>query len=174
MGLYDIVGDAEYVGDDEMGADDETGYDIVGAGKKRRMAGLAGTPKRVLSDAPDIARRQISPIPFTTIPPNGTVTVTFRPQRPIRVERLILDGVVAAGGSVAGVFLTDMLVGAEPQFVNGGAVPLSTFQPNAFGTSLKGNTAQPGIDVSLTFRNTNAGVGQDASIGGAVIGTSLT
>ena len=69
------------------------------------------------------------------------------------------------------MFLTDLLIGAEPQFVNSGAVPVSAFQPTAFGTELRGNTAQPGITVTLRLQNTTGGA---VTIGGAVIGSSLT
>lgn len=184
-GLSDIVGDD--VGDAEMGADDGvSGYDMVGEGevgrRRQRMpqrrgparlpaalaARVPGLPEgaRVVDDVPQIGRRQIAPIPQTTVPANGSVTVEFRPQRPIRVERLVIDGT-----SLTGIFLDDFLIGAEPQFVNSGSVPASTFAPTAFGVGLRGNTAQPGISVSLRFSNTT---GQQQTIGGALLGTSLT
>jgi len=157
-GLYDIVGG---------------GYDIVGAPPARRgqrmPTRIPGNPSmgvRVMTDTPDVMRRQISPIPLTTIAAGATVDVEFRPQRPLRIERLILDG-----SSTAGVFLTDLLIGAEPQFVNSGAVPVSAFAPTAFGTDLRGNTAQPGITVTIRLQNTT---GAGVTIGGAVIGSSLT
>lgn len=186
-GLSDIVGDD--VGDAEMGADDVSGYDMVGEGevgaRRRRMpqmpqrrglarlpaaqaARIPGLPEgaRVVDETPQIGRRQIAPIPQTSVPANGSVTVEFRPQRPIRVERLVIDGT-----SLQGIFLDDFLIGAEPQFVNSGSVPASTFAPTAFGVGLRGNTAQPGISVSLRFSNST---GTAQTIGGALLGTSLT
>jgi hypothetical protein len=190
----DYVGGGEFIGGeyvgDEVGGEDVSGlydivgqsYDIVGAPRRgqqrqpaqrqpaqRQPARMPGNPSagvRVMTDSPDIMRRQISPIPLTNIAANSTVDVEFRPQRPLRIERLILDGTV-----VAGVFLTDLLIGAEPQFVNSGAVPVSAFQPTAFGTDLRGNTAQPGITVTIRLQNTT---GAQVTIGGAVIGSSLT
>lgn len=175
-GLTDIVGDE--MGADEMGADDVIGDEI---GNRRRMQrrpargmaaprlsplpGLTGSA-RVVDEVPQVGRRQIAPIPFTSVNPGQTIDVELRPQRPIRIERLVLDGAV-----VAGLFLQDILIGAEPQFVNAGSVPFSTFQPQAFGTDLRGNTAQPGIAVTLRVFNSTAGV---LSFGGALIGTSLT
>lgn len=170
----------EYVGEDVSGHEDVSGmydivggYDIVGAPPARRgqrmpprMAGNPSAGVRVMTDSPDIMRRQISPIPLTTVAANSTIDVEFRPQRPLRIERLILDG-----SSTAGVFLTDLLIGAEPQFVNSGAVPVSAFAPTAFGTDLRGNTAQPGITVTIRLQNTT---GAAVTIGGAVIGSSLT
>lgn len=158
VGGYDIVGE-------EVGGDDVGGYDIVGGPRRPRMPGLP-QGVRAISDKPDVGRRQIAPIPLTTIPANSTVNVEFRPQRPIRIERLIIDG-----ATIAGLFVTDILIGAEPQFVNSGAVPASVFAPLAFGTDLRGNTAQPGISVTIAFQNTT---GAPITFGGAVIGTSLT
>jgi len=177
--LSDIVGD-DVMGDDVMG--DEMGYE-VGARRRRAAPSRAASPspspspsgrqlpglvgqERVLSGTPSVGRRQIAPIPFTTVAALSTVDIELRPQRPIRIERLVLDGAV-----VAGLFLQDILIGAEPQFVNAGSVPFSTFQPQAFGTDLRGNTAQPGIAVTLRVFNSTAGA---LSFGGALIGTSLT
>lgn len=183
-GLTDIVG--EDVGDD---VGDEMGYDVSGyeigaprrgpGGMRRgpvrgmpmpramaaRIPGLTGQTA-VVNEVPSVGRRQIAPIPLTTVNALSTVDVELRPQRPIRIERLVLDGV-----TLAGLFLTDLLIGAEPQFVNAGAVPASTFAPTAFGTDLRGNTAQPGIAVVLRFQNTTGGA---ITVGGALIGTSLT
>lgn len=167
-GEFDIVGE-DFVGEDYVGGQ----YEIVGAppprqAPMRRGSPVAGLPpgQRVMRSEDDIARRQIAPIPLTTIAAGATETVEFRPQRPIRIERIVLDG-----ATVAGLFVTDVMIGAETQFVNNGAVPVSCFQPNAFGTSLRGNTAQPGISVTLRIYNsTNVSL----TLGGAVIGTSLT
>jgi hypothetical protein len=173
----DIVGDHYGV----EGYGDEVGLaDIVGEAVKKavaqvqqqrgrqappRMAGLVGA-QRVVRDTNTIARRQMSPMPLTTVAAGATATVSFRPQRPIRAERLVLDG-----ASIAGVFVTDFLIGADPQFVNSGAVPVSVFTPSGFNMELRGNTAQPGIDVTLTFQNTT---GAAVTLGGMLLGTSLT
>lgn len=171
-GLTDIVGDE--MGADEMGADDVMGYEVGAARRRRaparpgqmaRLPGLTGAA-RVVDEVPQVGRRQIAPIPFTTVNAGQTIDIELRPQRPIRIERLVLDGL-----TVAGLFLQDILIGAEPQFVNAGSVPFSTFQPQAFGTDLRGNTAQPGIAVTLRVFNSTAG---NLSFGGALIGTSLT
>ena len=170
IGLADIVGD-----DSEIGLEDIVGA-VVAEVKKQaangqrvrgmnRIQGLSGA-QQLRNEGNSVARRQIAPIPLTTIAAGATATINFRPQRPIRAERLVLDG-----SAVGGVFLVDFLVGAEPQFVNSGAVPVSAFQPQAFGIDLKGNTAQPGIDVTLLIQNTT---GAPVTIGGMLLGTSLT
>jgi hypothetical protein len=174
-----------YVGGlDIVGYDHVDGYDIVGGPSQgpapvrgmaiprgpgvqrgRPVAGMRGG-EHVAHEMPDVARRQISPIPATLVPPGGTASVSFRPQRPIRIERLVLDA-----ATVQGVFLTDLLIGADPQFVNAGAVPISVFQAQAFGTELRGNTAEPGIEITLSLLNTTVA---PVTVGGCVIGTSLT
>lgn len=176
----DIVGDQYGVeGDDEIGLQDIVGEAVKrvlqrraaggapsgGARPTGRMAGLVGQ-QRIMRDNASIARRQMAPMPLTTVGAGATVTVSFRPQRPIRAERLVLDG-----ATVAGVFVTDFLIGAEPQFVNSGAVPVSVFSPTGFNMELRGNTAQPGIDVTLSFNNTT---GAPVTLGGMLLGTSLT
>ena len=167
VGGYDVVG-TEDVGSAEMVA----GYDLVGGPSQRRgqqrSSPIAGMPmgSRVMADKPDVARRQISPIPITTVAAGASVSVEVRPQRPIRLERLIIDG-----ATLAGLYITDLLIGADPQFVNAGGVPAGVFAPTAFGTDLRGNTAQPGITVTINFQNTT---GAAITFGGAFIGTSLT
>jgi hypothetical protein len=188
-GLTDIVGEdiGDEMGADDVGDDGVMGYDLVGQTRRRMMrraqaarnfmpgalpaaraVRVPGLPPdvRVVDETPQIGRRQIAPIPQTTIAAGASVDVEFRPQRPIRVERLVLDGT-----TLVGVFLNDFLIGAEPQFVNAGSVPASTFAPTAFGVGLRGNTAQPGISVTLRFQNLG---GAPVTIGGALLGTSLT
>ena len=168
IGLTDIVGG----GYGEVGLADIVGEAVRGALAKARggqgaprMPGLVGNQK-LLNDNASIARRQMAPMPLTMVPAKNTVTVTIRPQRPIRAERLVLDG-----QAINGLFVTDFLVGAEPQFVNSGAVPASVFSPSGFNMELRGNTAQPGIDITLVLQNTT---GAPIVIGGMLLGTSLT
>lgn len=163
IGMVDLVGEVglnEIVGDAVK--------KVLAQARRPQQQRPAGLPPgaTIRKDQNSIARRQISPIPLTTIAAGATEVITWRPQRPIRVERLVVDASVANG-----VFITDFTVGAEPQFVNQGAVPTSAFAANAFGTELQGNTASPGIDITLVVRNTTGGA---ASVGGMVIGTSLT
>lgn len=171
----------QYVGayHDEVSGEDVSGYDIVGAPEGYDIVGapparrtpprMPGNPSqgvRVMRDQPDVMRRQIAPIELTTIAAGVTATIELRPQRPIRIERLLLDG-----AAVGGLFVTDLLIGAETQFVNSGAVPVSVFAPTAFGTDLRGNTASPGITVTVRVLNST---GAPLTIGGAIIGSSLT
>jgi len=179
-----MAGERQYVGayPDEVPGEDVGGYDIVGAPEGYDIVGapparrqfqqpprMPGNPSqgvRVMRDQPDIMRRQIAPIELTTIAAGATATIELRPQRPIRIERLLLDG-----ATLGGLFVTDLLIGAETQFVNSGAVPVSVFAPTAFGTDLRGNTASPGITVTVRVLNSTGGA---LTIGGAIIGSSLT
>ncbi len=166
IGLTDIVGQYGEVGlADIVGEAVRNAVAKARGGGAPRLPGLVGNQK-LMDDNASIARRQMAPMPLTTVPANSTVTVTIRPQRPIRAERLVLDG-----SQIAGIFVTDFLVGAEPQFVNSGAVPATVFSPTGFNMELRGNTAQPGIDITLVLQNTT---GAGITIGGMLLGTSLT
>lgn len=161
----------EYVGGlDIVGGYDIVGYDAHIGAAPAKTYGMAPNARLAMS-TPDVARRQVAPISSKQILAGQTVTLTFRPQRPLRIERLVLDGAAAGGGGLGGVFVQEILVGAEPQFVNTGDCPISTFSPFSFGTALQGNTAVPGIDISISVYNST---GATVTVGGAVIGTSLT
>lgn len=115
---------------------------------------------------PTVIRRQVLPIPATSVPASGTVTVTLQPQRSFRVERLILGSTV----SPSQIVVSDISVGAERQFVAAGDVPISAFSPDAVGTQLRGDTAQPGTTVTITLRNLSGSSAETVS--GAFFGSS--
>ena len=134
--------------------------------------------ERIGERRPDIARVQVSPLPQNILVPGAgsTQSVTFRPMRPLRIERLVLEAFEVDGAGVVlgvsfGVGVAALTVGADPQFVNDGIVPISTFSNNAVGVALRGNTVNPGVDVTITFFN---GRLNPVNIVGAIIGTSLT
>ena len=138
--------------------------------------------ERIGIQRPDVARRQLSPMPViqlgaaTAGPPvvPTTASLTTRPMRPLRIERIVLVASKTAGGpaSTGSTFITQLVVGAEPQFVNAGAVPIEVFAFNAVGVVLQGNTVNPGIDLTFDFANFDSTSG--IVIGGTIIGTSLT
>lgn len=104
---------------------------------------------------------QYLPIPVTTIADAASVTLTLTPQRPIQVSRLVLVT------PDVGFILTDFRVGATPQGVQTGAVPVEIFAPGAFGVGLRGDWAYPGTTISLSFTNNS---GASGTVGGAIIG----
>lgn len=191
-GGYEIVGWAPYAGD----SPEVSGYDIVGQAKAAAarpmlpLAALAGLgpgnaapqappgmmpvygpalPARPMvqqSASPSEMRRQVLPVGNQSIPAGGTVTFQTIPQRPFRCERLVITHAGAPGD----VLVNDVRVGATPQFVAAGSVSAEVFQATAVGSSLRGDTAQPGITVSVQVQNTSAG---PLTVNAAIIGEAL-
>jgi len=158
VGGVDIVGIARRAGITPAAA--------MQAVRQGRVPGL-GPNQRVGMNTPDVARTQISPMPSATIPANSTTTLTWQPQRPFRLERLFLQ---STGVNVDFV-VEGLTVGADPQFVNDGAVPGTMFLSTAVGGHLRGNTANPGVTLSIVLRNLT---GAPITVFGGIIGTSLT
>jgi len=189
---YEIVGWAPYAGD----SPEVSGYDIVGQAKAAAarpmlpLAALAGLgtattpqappgmmpvwgpaalpqrPTVMQSASPSEMRRQVLPVGNQSIPSGGTVTFQTIPQRPFRCERLVITHAGAPGD----VLVNDVRVGATPQFVAAGSVSAEVFQATAVGSSLRGDTAQPGITVSVQVQNTSAG---PLTVNAAIIGEAL-
>jgi hypothetical protein len=131
-----------------------------------RMPGLQ-TGAHVVQRIPDVARSQLSPLPIMNLNANQTSTFTWSPQRPFRLERLFLQ--TQAGN--LDFIVNGLTVGADPQFVNNGSLPGTMFLPNSFGVHLKGNTANPGVIISIEITNTT---GAAIVVSGGIVGTSLT
>lgn len=171
MAEYDIVGEepqTEVVSGDEP----ETGFLPSFRGLRlpfpRRPAQPAASsgPAIVPVQPRGVLRRQILPIPATTINGGQSATVTLQPQRAFRVERLVLASSVTPTQCV----VSDISVGASRQFVSAGDAPLAAFAADAVGTGLRGDTASPGTTVTITLRN----LGDSAeTISGAFFGESL-
>lgn len=151
---YDVLG-----GDDSM----EGEFDIVGAARR----GLPMRAARMPTGQPARAYQWVLGFPSTgSVAAAGTVTITARPQRPFRVERLVIPA--AAGVWVVSQFV----VGADSQLVNlGGEVDASTFSPTAVGITLSGSSATSAMDISLTLINISAAAATLRGI--ALIGTAL-
>lgn len=172
--MYDIVGEDQYIGEDQDISGD-VGFlpalrgfpGLIGPRAQPRPAQPAQPvgPTLVPRSVQGILRRQILPIPATTVGAGASVTVTLQPQRAFRVERLVL----ASSVSPSQVVVSDISVGAERQFVSAGDVPLSAFSADAVGTGLRGDTAQPGTTVTVTLRNLG---GSAETISGAFFGSS--
>jgi hypothetical protein len=123
--------------------------------------------QRVGQSMPDVARAQISPLPQMALAANASQTFTWQPQRPFRLERLFLQ----SSGNNVDFVVTNLNVGADPQFVNDGQIPGTMFLPTAVGCHLRGNTANPGVTLTITLTNLTAA---PITISGGIIGTSLT
>lgn len=114
-----------------------------------------------------VTRRQISPLPRTSVLKNTTAIATVLPQRAIRVQRLVLQ----SDTSPTVLTVNNITVGARPQFVNAGNVPIGVFASNAFDVELRGDTASPGISITVEFENPAATA--DEVVSGAIIGEAL-
>lgn len=186
--MYDIVGEDQFdiVGEEPESTDvsGEVGFGPFRFGgpiaslargfrapmaPARPVTGAVATPSgaTVIQRAPTgVTRRQILPIPATSVAGGGQATITLQPQRHFRVERLVL----ASNAAPSAVVVSDISVGAEREFLGAGDVPIAAFAADAVGTGLRGNTASPGVTVSITLRNLGTGAEQ---ISGAFFGTSL-
>lgn len=190
---FEIVGWAPYAGDSP-----EVGYDIVGQAQKAAaiarpmlptglLGGMFGTaqpsgggmmpvvapvqqlpPRPMVQQqaGPSELRRQVLPVGNQTVAAGATVTFQAIPQRPFRAERLV----ITHAGTPGDILVNDVRVGATPQFVAAGSVAAEVFQATAVGSSLRGDTAQPGITVSVQVQNTSAG---PLAVNASIIGEAL-
>jgi hypothetical protein len=110
--------------------------------------------------------RQIAPLPATTVAAGGVANAVIQPQRGFRLERLVLESSVSPSNTT----VTNITVGAEPQFISAGNVPLSVFAFNAINTSLRGDTAVPGITITVSLANSG---GAPEIITGTFLGPSV-
>lgn len=152
---YDIM-----QGTDELSGE----FDIVGASVRRpKRGGLTRMP----SGGNARAYQWILGFPSTgAVAAGATVTITARPQRPFRVERLVIP--TTAGNFV----LSQFVVGADSQLVNiGGEVDASVFSPTAVGIMLSGSSATSAMDIALTLTNITAGALTLRGV--TIIGTAL-
>jgi hypothetical protein len=155
-GGYDIVGD-----DDVGAAAASKGAAIT------PQAGLSGRGPRLVREAPNrVMRRQFAPVPNTVVPAGGSTVVAVRPQRIFRADRLVLNSTTVPSF----VTISEINVGAQPQLVNQGNIPISVFAANAFDTYLRGDTATPGIDITIRLDNSG---GAPETVGGTFIGESV-
>ncbi len=104
---------------------------------------------------------------------SGTqLTLTARPQRAFRGERLVLTS-VRDGASTDGLLVTiaDIKIGDVSQKVGGGVLPANVFSNDAFGVRLMLDAAVPGVDITLILNISGAPTGADfLIISGAIIG----
>ena len=166
--------DLEFGYDDEIGADalDEifsgdaiVGTEIVGADNRRRLLGQPQRGPQVVKTTRKVLYRQLLPIPATSVATTVTATITMKPQRLMRVERLIIDAVTAPDFDIQ-----SLNIGQENQYVAAGLVPAGIFVPDAVGVTLRGSTASVGTEIVMQVTNNNAST---KTFKGAFIGTVL-
>jgi len=77
-----------------------------------------------------------------------TATLRGFPQRAFMMRRLVISlGRTGPSALASLVTVTQLTVGADPQFISTGAIPADVFSNNAVGTRFKPNAARPGITI---------------------------
>lgn len=131
------------------------------------MARKLAASQTLVRDLPARKSREY-PLPITSpsaIPAGLSATITINPQVPFRVERLVISS------DVAGSFTLDNFqVGKNPQFAAAGSLPCRVLQENAVGVRFRGDTAVPGITVTLQVTNVSSGA---AFLRGMIVGTAI-
>ena len=101
-----------------------------------------------------------------------TLTLSAKPQRGFRGERVVLDIRRVGPTAIASpVILARFAVGDLNQLVGGGALPAEIFAADAFGVRLMLDAAFPGVNVDLTFTIPAAlAPGDQIFVSGGIIG----
>ena len=86
----------------------------------------------------------------------NTLNLAAAPQRAFQMRRLVIDFGRVGTSSTGLVQVTQLTVGADPQFVQTGAIPASMFSSAAVGLGLKGTGARPGVTLTLSLSVTPA------------------
>lgn len=162
---------ADFGDDDDSGAD-YMGDDEIGAAVRRTLKkkGLAPTKQNVSKTiksrlaatgrgGDDPGRVQMLPINSTgTIAGGATGIASANPQRQFRADRFTVSPSRSSAG--AELWLVNSInIGVDPQFVaTSGAVAGSSFDPQATaGANMRGSTAVPGIDITVSVTNFTVG-----------------
>lgn len=121
----------------------------------------------VLPGAPGISGLQI-PLGFGTHTflnaAATSVTLTARPQRPVRPIKLVIIVNRSAGATAEAVTVTNLQVGQVSQFGGSAALPAEAFTADNT-LPLAGTSAQPGIDITITLAVSAApGVGESIAV----------
>lgn len=173
-------------GYDDMGGDDDGDM-----GARRRVvrrgwplpalpARPAVQPRRAALNAyqPDATGLPLDQImPFTNGQFTSAVTalnLTGNPQRAFQPRRLVVELGRVGPTSTGLVQVTQFTIGADPQFVSTGSIPVTMFQATAVGIMLKPAAARPGITITLSLSLTGALTAPDViNVSAAAVGPAL-
>jgi hypothetical protein len=131
-------------------------------------------------DPPEFARREALPLNSgnTTVPQNGTLVITSRPQRPaFRPERLFISGPVGGSYTSATVetaaawLVNDVSIGNKSQLAQAGQLPGDMFANLAIDSFVSFDTVQTAMDVTLSVQYVGVSITQVSFVGG-MLGTS--
>lgn len=165
----EIQGD-DFVGDDFVGAEgDDLASLLAIAGAAKRATRGRPAPSNALANALAARRAQAGTMLQTRGPTKSreyviglestaailagaAARVSTQPQVPFRVDRVVVPS------DIAGSFvISDIKVGKNSQLAAEGNISCRTFQENAVGVSLKGDTAQVSQFVTLAVQNISGG-----------------
>ena len=163
--------------------DEELGAPRRRFGRRRRRGGrraLARAVRKVVqSPVPGVPGAMAAQLPlgFTTIQfvnaGATTLTVTSTPQKPIKLQRLVVSAARTAG-AVELVTISRFLVGSTNVLPSAQALTIDAFRADAVGTILDLPPASPGITITIDYTISAApGVGQTVDIATTIIGPSL-
>ncbi len=102
--------------------------------------------------AAKVLRRQVMGFGSQSVAAGGTATFSASPQRTMRMEKLVIVP------SAAGLLVTGINVGADPQFVNVGlGAPVELFSATTLDNLLRSVTANLGHVVTIQLQNPTGG-----------------
>lgn len=164
--LFTEIAGEEYVGDDFVGADDDLSQLLAIAGAAKRAGRPMGQAFRAAlamrranagtlleTRGPTKSREYVIGLESTAaIAAGAAARVSTQPQVPFRVDRVVVPS------DIAGSFvISDIKVGKNSQLAAEGNISCRTFQENAVGVSLKGDTAQVSQFVTIAVQNISGG-----------------
>lgn len=126
-------------------------------------------------DARGDALDQIVPFSAATLTAAvPTATLNAFPQRAFMLRRLVISlGRIGATALTSLVTVTQLTVGADPQFVATGAIPADMFANTAVGVRLKPNAARPGITIFLGMAAAGLVAPDTVAVSAAGIGPAI-
>lgn len=138
-------------------------------------AARANALRQYQPDARGDALDQIVPFSAATLTAAApTAVLTAFPQRAFMLRRLVISlGRIGATALTSLVTVTQLTVGADPQFVATGSIPADMFSNNAVGVRLKPNAARPGITIFLGMAAAGLVAPDTVSVAAAGIGPAI-
>lgn len=158
----EIIGEDELIGDvvdevlESLSGDEDDDEDL-GAVKARIKKKIKRKFQPIVRKAlTKVRSSQFRNYPIglgiTTVAAGATATVNVNPQLPFKPVRLSIPASISAG-----LMIVDVQVGTSSQFAGPGEICVECFDIAATDTRLKGDTAVPGVVISITVRNPTAG-----------------
>lgn len=104
----------------------------------------------IVEQAYSKGRGYMLPFPAATVTASTSADFTSQPQTPFRPESLIIQAT-----SLTGLLVDQIRVGKDNQFIGTGSMPGSAFGATTTFKGFKGDTAWPGINVTVSVTDTS-------------------